>query len=1259
MTKLFLSIYYYMKERRPLVFTLVIILFGITGFLASRIKLEEDITMFMPSTPETERTNYVLRNISTNDKIIVNLSVTDTTLPDPKEILISYADSLADSLWQNTGEKYIKDIFYKVDDSKVLETSDFLLKNLPLFLDEDDYARLDSLIQGEGIRTILEQDKRDIVSPVGIIYKRFIIQDPLHISNRVLNDLRLYAVDSLYSVYNGYVFSKNGKSLLMFITSTHSVGETGENKILAESLDKNFRSLSLRSKKTISVTSFGAAIVGVSNATRIKKDSYLATAISLVLIILLLYTFFRSKMSLILILVPVIFGAAFGLAILVLIKGSISAIALGAGSVILGIAVNYSLHFLAHYKHCGSVEETIKDLVSPMTVGNITTVGAFLSLLFVSAEALRDFGLFAALALIGTTLYVLIFMPHFVPKVSKDSSHYPAFFDRISRVRFENNKWAIITILILTIVFLFFSKKLTFESDLNKISYMTDDQKKAFNELSSFTNLSQKSVFHISEGSDLNEALEKYEIARIKIDSLSRIRYIKSFSGIGDMLMSDKRQEMKISRWKDYWNRNRNDVTKSFGNESVKLGFKSDSFDSFLRSVSSDYSLLPKDDVIRELSFVSPYIITKPGRTMIITLLYVDPEKESIVRTILSKQSGTFVFDRLSATKATLGVLSKDFGIVGWTSAILVLVFLTISFGRIELSLLTFIPMLITGIWILGSMAILDVKFNIVNIILASFIFGLGDDYSIFIMEGSVQEHSRNVKILDSYKLAVILSALTMFIGIGTLVISRHPAMKSLGTVTIIGMVSVVIIAYTILPFLYKWLNYKRGIKRIMPVTLRNVINSFYSFGAFLTGSIFHSVLGFFLFKLTRSNDRKKLFYHRCLAFTAGFVVKRIPNVKTRTLNRSGEDFKRPAVIICNHQSHIDLMLIMMLSPRIIILTNEWVWNSPFYKNVVRYADFYPVINGIENSIDHLSELVNKGYSIMIFPEGTRSLDCSINRFHRGAFYLAEKLNLDIIPVMIHGMGHILPKQDFMLRKGSVTVEIMDRIKSQDKTYGENYSSRAKMIRAMYREHYNMLASEIEIPGYFSDKVYHNYLYKGVEVSARVKADLKRHNNYDELIKNIPEKGEVLIFGAGLGTFPIMLSQVRKNVFIEAVEADSDKLALAENSSLNSVNIRYFNGDPLGFSLNKKYETVILLDCLSSYCESDKKSILMRCTENARLLLISDIDYNWKSKLILKLRGSEVEKKVTFSLATLRKLTEGSGYNIIQKDNIFAISRPG
>jgi uncharacterized protein len=1258
MTNFFISLFDYLKGRRFLVFSLVALLFLVFGILASRIRLDEDITMFMPSTPETERTNYVLRNISTNEKVIVNLSLSDTSVADPRERLIPYADSLADSLLINPGEKYIKDIFYKVDESKIFETSDFLMKNLPVFLNERDYQRLDSLFSHDGIKSVLEQDKKDLISPVGIVYKRFIIEDPLHVSNRVLNNLKVNAVDTLYSLYNGYIFSKDGRNLLMFVSSTHSVGETGQNKILAESLDKKFRDQVSRSNNTIKITSFGASIVGVSNADRIKQDSYLATAIALVLIIFLLYVFFRSKRSLVFILIPVIFGAVFGLGILFLIKGTVSAIALGAGSVILGIAVNYSMHFLAHYKHVGSARETLKDLVSPMTIGNITTVGAFLSLLFVSAEALRDFGLFASLSLVGTTLYVLIFMPHFVENVSTHSSRYPKVFDRISQVRFEKNKWAIIIIFTLTLVFIFFSRRLTFESDLNKISYMTAEQKNSFSQLSAFTNLSQRSIFHVSEGRTMDEALERYEKSKVKIDSLSRLKYISSISGVGDMLISARLQEEKIKKWKDYWSGKGDQIQNSFVSGSISLGFKENSFSSFLNSISKDYSPVAYDEMVRELSFLSPYIISKPERTMIITLLYVNPVNESVVKNTLGNQDGTFVFDRLSATRATLGVLSNDFNKVGWISALLVLGFLTISFGRIELSLLTFIPMLITGIWILGSMAILDVKFNIVNIILATFIFGLGDDYSIFIMEGSMQEHSRNKKILDSYKLAVILSALTMFIGIGTLIVSKHPAMKSLGQVTIIGMISVVVISYTILPFLYRWLNYKKGEKRIMPLTARNIINSLFSFGAFITGSVVHSVLGFLLFKLTRPNDKKKLFFHKCLAFTAGFVVKRIPNVKTKVVNTHNENFEKPAVIISNHQSHIDLMLIMMLSPKIVILTNEWVWNSPFYGSIVKNADFYPVINGIESSTEHLSALVSKGYSIMIFPEGTRSEDCSINRFHRGAFYLAEKLGLDIIPVIIHGMGHVLPKTDFMLRKGRVTVEIMERIKPYDKSFGETYSERAKMVRAMYREHYNKIAQQLETPEYYSDKVYHNYFYKGADITTTVRIDLKRNKYYTELINSLPFSGSVLVFGAGVGAFPFMLSLVRKSIQIHAAEENEEKLALAANSSISNDRIKYSVSGPVAFAFSQEYDAIVFLDCLSDFTSEEKKSILLNCMKYSKLLLISEIKYSFFDRLTLQLRGVEINKGLKRDLRELLSLTGGSGWNVSQKDGIFAVSRP-
>ena len=82
-------------------------------------------------------------------------------------------------------------------------------------------------------------------------------------------------------------------------------------------------------------------------------------------------------------------------------------------------------------------------------------------------------------------------------------------------------------------------------------------------------------------------------------------------------------------------------------------------------------------------------------------------------------------------------------------------------------------------------------------------------------------------------------------------------------------------------------------------------------------------------------------------------------------------------------------------------------------------ADYYPVAKGIENSVELLRDRVNNGYSIVIFPEGTRSVDWKMKRFHKGAFYLAEKLGIDILPIVIDGTGYTLTKNDFFSERRS------------------------------------------------------------------------------------------------------------------------------------------------------------------------------------------------------------------------------------------------
>lgn len=199
-------------------------------------------------------------------------------------------------------------------------------------------------------------------------------------------------------------------------------------------------------------------------------------------------------------------------------------------------------------------------------------------------------------------------------------------------------------------------------------------------------------------------------------------------------------------------------------------------------------------------------------------------------------------------------------------------------------------------------------------------------------------------------------------------------------------------------------------------------------------------------------------FFGRMVTWLLQFI-----KVKVTVRNKHKEDFSKPAIIICNHQSHLDLMVHLSLTKKIVFLTNDWVWNSPFFGYVIRHAEYYPVSKGVEYLLPRLKSLIDKGYCISIFPEGTRSMDCSIGRFHKGAFLLAEKLGADIIPLVLHGAGRALPKKGLYMRCEPITLDIDERINPDKlKELGETLQDKSKWFRKYYKERYSQLSNEIE-----------------------------------------------------------------------------------------------------------------------------------------------------------------------------------------------------
>ncbi len=491
-------------------------------------------------------------------------------------------------------------------------------------------------------------------------------------------------------------------------------------------------------------------------------------------------------------------------------------------------------------------------------------------------------------------------------------------------------------------------------------------------------------------------------------------------------------------------------------------------------------------------------------------------------------------------------------------------------------------------------MVIFGIGFNIVNIIISALIFGLGDDYSLYIMDGLLQEYKTGKKILSSYKTSIFLSAITTIVGLGVLVFAKHPALKSIAFISIVGICCVVIMAQILIPFLFNILVRNRTAKKQFPWTFFGFLKSIFAFAYFVTGCIILTVLGF-LFKLNPFNKEKgKHVYHFILSKFTWSMMYIMANVKKNIIDKQNADFNTPAVIICNHQSFLDILSTVMLSPKLILLTNNWVWKSPVFGAVARMADFYPVANGAENSIELLADRVKNGYSVVIFPEGTRSVDGDIKRFHKGAFYLAEQLNIDIAPLLLHGTGYTMTKGDFLLKDGTITLKYLPRIKPNDTTFGDGYAERTKRISRCFKEEYKKLSIEIEQPAYFREKLIYNYLYKGPILEWQLRLKLYREKNYQFFHDLMPRKGKMLDIGCGNGYMSYLLHFASAERKFTGIDIDEDKIELANNCFSKDNDINFIFADALKFSY-EQYDVITVADALYGLQPDEQKRLIDKC----------------------------------------------------------------
>jgi len=1182
-------------SRQKLIFFVSLITFiAILGFGITRLRITESIFATVPKGKTFEEFNRLIENKSIINQIVFSIDIpTETTSEDAATLATTFADSL---------QLHAKDLIKNIQESRADVQSDvyqYTYDHFPELIDSAYYQNFLYKTNPDSIRNAIAAAHNQLLTPGGTFLKQFILNDPLGLTGSYFRSLNANTNTNGISIEDGVMFSKNRKQILVMASTRYDSGNSEKNVALfhrIEALKSDWNQKFPQNKFSY----FGTFEIAARNAIQVKQDSTKTMLFALAAILLILLVYYRKVSVPFFMILPGLFGGTFALGVIGYIRPEVSGISLATGAVIFGILLDYAFHFFTHLRHTQSVSIAVKEVSAPLLTGSFTTIMAFSALHFANSVVLQDFGMFASLSLLGAAVFTLTALPVILQTFNFDYKKLPGERKLLNfpKVSYKVRLATLIITGVLTIVFLYFARFTAFDSSLESLSLQNDDLKNREEALTGLNPKTEKRIYIFASDPQKDKAEQSNQEIYKKLSSLKQQNKINGFLSPGSFLIPASLKLEREKQWRDFWTEDKIKATSTDISIAANLnGLTPGAFDPFRDWLSrKNESAIDQDTLFKELGF-NNLIDSEGSKTTIISTVVASQHQLSEAKSVLRKIPGVEVFDRGELAGELLSQVKDDFNYILIVSASIVFLTLLIVYGRIELTLLSFLPMVISWIWILGIAAILGIKFNFVNVVITTFIFGLGDDFSIFVTDGLLSKYKEGKDTLRSYQSAILLSALTTIVGTGVLIFARHPAIHSVALISVLGIVCILFISFVVQPVLFDFFVQKRIERKKAPVTLLPFLISLSSFTYFLSGCLFlHSKLVTILL-LPISKKRKKAMINNSLSFYAKTVIYSGPHVKRNISGMEHMKTEKPVIYIANHTSFLDILLAIMLNPKIVLMVKGWVYNSPFFGPIIRYAGYVYTDDGPEENIAKMKALIADGYSLLVFPEGTRSEDGKIGRFHKGAFHLADVLNLDIQPILIHGASDVLPKGDFLIRSGALNVRVMPRIHFSDGTWGENLRDKTKNISRFFKEEHEAFKYEMEDVSYLKHKIFTNYVFKGPVLEWYFKTKWRLEGkNYTYYNSLIGDRKSILDVGCGYGYLSFYLHYKNEDRTITGVDYDEDKILIAQNSYNKNENLRFISGDIMDTDTGQR-DVIFLNDVLHYLSKEKQLTLLERCAD--------------------------------------------------------------
>jgi 1-acyl-sn-glycerol-3-phosphate acyltransferase len=191
--------------------------------------------------------------------------------------------------------------------------------------------------------------------------------------------------------------------------------------------------------------------------------------------------------------------------------------------------------------------------------------------------------------------------------------------------------------------------------------------------------------------------------------------------------------------------------------------------------------------------------------------------------------------------------------------------------------------------------------------------------------------------------------------------------------------------------------------------------------------------LALVLWAVSAPFDPRLVLLHRFTCFWASLYTWLNPAWRVHV---EGREKIRPAtayVMVANHQSLLDILVLFRLFAHFKWVSKIENFRVPFIGWNMSLNRYIKLRRGSRESVESMmaacERALAQGSSIMMFPEGTRSADGRLQAFKPGAFALAQRAGVPILPIVVEGTASALPKRGFVLRgRHAIRVRVLDEM---------------------------------------------------------------------------------------------------------------------------------------------------------------------------------------------------------------------------------------